>query len=96
MTARLLLTSASVPRLAPHRRLKRDLQRQIWTVQAPERSFMLDDIAHAIVSRCDGHANVAAIIESLCAAFPDAPRDTVAADVTHLLQDLADKGVIAA
>jgi pyrroloquinoline quinone biosynthesis protein D len=96
MTQRMLLAADSVPRLAPHRRLKRDPQREIWTVQAPERSFILDDIAHAIVSRCDGKASMAAIIESLCATFPDAPRDTIAADVTHLLQDLADKGVIAA
>ena len=95
MTARLLLNAASVPRLAPGRRLKRDLQRQTWTVQAPERSFILDDVAHAIVSRCDGKASLAVIIESLCASYPDAPRDTVTADVTHLLQDLADKGVIA-
>lgn len=95
MTARMQLTPDSVPRLAPHRRLWRDPQRQIWTVQAPERAFILDDIAHAIVSRCDGTASLAAIIDQLCATFPNAPRNTIAADATHLLQDLADKGVIA-
>jgi pyrroloquinoline quinone biosynthesis protein D len=94
MTGELVLTS--VPRLAPHRRLRRDEQRGIWTVQAPERYFVLDDTAHAILSRCDGKASLAVIIESLCASFPDAPRDTIAADVIHLLQGLADKGVIAA
>jgi pyrroloquinoline quinone biosynthesis protein D len=96
MTERLLLAADSVPRLAPHRRLRHDLQRGIWTVQAPERSFILDETAHAILSRCDGRASLTVIIESLCAAFPDAPRETIATDVTHLLQDLADKGVIAA
>jgi pyrroloquinoline quinone biosynthesis protein D len=96
MTERVLLVSNSVPRLAPHRHLRRDLRRDVWTVQAPERTFILDETAHAILSRCDGQASLAAIIESLCAAFPDAPRDIIAADVTHLLQDLADKGVIAA
>ena len=96
MTSRLLLTAASVPRLAPHRRLKHDSQRATWTIQAPERCFILDETAHAIVSRCDGRASLAAIIESLCAAFPDAPQDMIAADATLLLQDLADKGVIAA
>lgn len=96
MTERVLLVSESVPRLAPHRRLRRDLQRGVWTVQAPERAFILDETAHAILSRCDGQASLAAIIESLCATFPDAPRDVIAADVTHLLQDLADKGVVAA
>lgn len=96
MTERTLLASHSIPRLAPYRRLKRDLQREIWTVQAPERCFILDDTAHAILSRCDGKASLAAIIESLCASFPDAPRDIIATDVTQLLQDMADKGVIAA
>ena len=96
MTERVLLASDSVPRLAPHRRLRLDPQRGVWTVQAPERCFILDETAHAILSRCDGQASMAVIIESLCASFPDAPRDTIAIDVTHLLQDLADKGVIAA
>jgi pyrroloquinoline quinone biosynthesis protein D len=96
MTGRILITANSVPRLAPHRRLKHDIQRATWTIQAPERCFMLDETSHAIVSRCDGKASLAAIIESLCAAFPEAPRDTIAADTTQLLQGLADKGVIAA
>lgn len=96
MTERLLLAGNSVPRLAPHRRLRHDLHRGVWTVQAPERSFILDETAHAILSRCDGEASLTVIIESLCAAFADAPRETIAADVTGLLQDLADKGVIVA
>jgi pyrroloquinoline quinone biosynthesis protein D len=96
MIERVLLAAESVPRLAPHRRLRHDPQRDTWTVQAPERCFILDETAHAILSRCDGKASLAAIIESLCASFPDAPRDIIAADVTHLLQDLADKGVVAA
>lgn len=96
MTERVLLAENSVPRLAPYRRLRRDPQRGVWTVQAPERCFILDETAHAILSRCDGKASLTVIIESLCAAFPDAPRDIIAADVTQLLQDLADKGVIAA
>ena len=96
MTERVLLASDSVPRLAPHRRLRLDPQRGVWTVQAPERCFILDETAYAILSRCDGQASMAVIIQSLCAAFPDAPRDTIASDVTQLLQDLADKGVIAA
>jgi pyrroloquinoline quinone biosynthesis protein D len=96
MTERVLLVADSVPRLAPHRRLRRDPLRDVWTIQAPERCFMLDDAAHAVISRCDGKTSLAAIIESLCASFPDAPRDTITADVTHMLQDLIDKGVVAA
>ena len=90
------LTLASVPRLAAHRRLWRDPKREVWTVQAPERCFILDQTAHAVLARCDGEASIATIVESLCVSFPDAPPDRIATDVAHLLQDLADKGVIAA
>ncbi|HJU29652.1 MAG TPA: pyrroloquinoline quinone biosynthesis peptide chaperone PqqD [Candidatus Binataceae bacterium] len=81
------------PRLAPHRRLKFDETRKSWIIQAPERVFLLDDIAHAIVSRCDGETTLAAIVDDLCAAFA-APRDVVAADVGRLVQDFAGKGVM--
>lgn len=85
-----------MPRLAPHMRLRHDPVREVWTIQAPERAFLLDDIARIIVSRCDGATALAAIIESLWRDFPDAPRETIATDVTALLQDFTDKGVITA
>ena len=91
-----MLTDQCVPRLAPHIRLRHDPAREIWTVQAPERSFLLDEIAHVVVARCDGQASLAAIIDGLCAVFSDAPRDVIARDVIALLQDLADKGVVTA
>ncbi len=96
MTARLAIDTATVPRLAPHMRLRFDTARQIWTIQAPERTFILDGPAHAIVSRCDGITPVAGIVDSLCEAFADAPRDLIGKDVIALLQDFADKGVVAA
>jgi len=96
MTARIIMTADAVPRLAPHMRLKQDMARGLWTIQAPERAFILDEIAHAIVARCDGKASLAAIVDGLCADFPGAPRETVERDVLSLLQDFADKGVIAA
>jgi pyrroloquinoline quinone biosynthesis protein D len=83
----------SRPRLAAHRRLKFDEVRKSWTVQAPELVFLLDEIAYAIVSRCDGDKTLAGIIDELCGAF-DAPRDVVAPDVQTLVQDFADKGVM--
>jgi len=96
MSERTILTPDSVPPLAPDMRLRYDAVRGIWTVQAPERSFLLDEIARTILSRCDGQASLDAVVTGLCAAFPEAPRDVIAADVTALLQDLADKGVVAA
>jgi pyrroloquinoline quinone biosynthesis protein D len=95
MNQRLLLTDDCVPRLAPHMRLRRDTARDQWTVQAPERSFLLDEIAHAVIVRCDGHANLSAIIDGLSTDFA-APRDVIAQDVTALLQNLAEKGVVTA
>ncbi|HEY4078993.1 MAG TPA: pyrroloquinoline quinone biosynthesis peptide chaperone PqqD [Rhizomicrobium sp.] len=96
MSERLVLDMVAVPRLAPHMRLRFDAARQTWAIQAPERSFMLDEIAHAIVSRCDGAASVVAIIDDLSASFADVPREMIEKDVVALLQDLADKGVVAA
>ena len=83
----------SRPRLAAHRWLKFDQMRKSWTIQAPERVFLLDEIAYAIVSRCDGEKTLAAIIDELCSAF-GAPRDVVATDVQKLVQDFVDKGVM--
>lgn len=96
MTVRVALTGDSLPRLAPHMRLRRDTTRDVWTIQAPERSFVLDENAHAVISRCDGDSSLTGIVDRLCADFPDAPRAVIETDVTALLQDLADKGVITA
>jgi pyrroloquinoline quinone biosynthesis protein D len=94
MTTRILVDAASVPRLAPHMRLRHDKARDQWTIQAPERSFVLDPVAHAIVSCCDGAAGLTAIVDSLCEAFPGAPREVVEKDVIALVQTFVDKSVM--
>ena len=94
MNMRLIVDGAFVPALAAHMRLRFDNARQSWTIQAPERSFLLDQNAHAIVSRCDGTASLDAIIDSICAVFTEAPRDMVAKDVTALVQNFVDKSVM--
>jgi pyrroloquinoline quinone biosynthesis protein D len=86
--------SNAVPKLAPHMRLRLDQARQSWTIQAPERSFLLDETAHAIVSRCDGTATIDGITDALCAAYPGAPREVIETDVRNLLQNFLDKGVM--
>jgi len=83
----------SRPRLAAHRRLRFDEARKSWTIQAPERVFLLDEIAYAIVSRCNGEKTLGGIVNELCSAF-EAPRDVVARDVQQLVRDFADKGVM--
>ncbi|HEX4158297.1 MAG TPA: pyrroloquinoline quinone biosynthesis peptide chaperone PqqD [Rhizomicrobium sp.] len=94
MTERAIAEPSSRPRLAAHRRLRFDQARESWTIQAPERVFLLDEIAHAIVSRCDGEKPISGIIDELCRAYADAPREAIAADVMKLVQDFADKGMM--
>jgi pyrroloquinoline quinone biosynthesis protein D len=86
--------AGAVPRLKPHVRLQFSQARGKWIVQAPERVLMPDDIALAVLQRCDGVSTVAAIAAALAAAY-DAPPGEVEADVVELLQDLAEKGIIA-
>ncbi|HEY3779251.1 MAG TPA: pyrroloquinoline quinone biosynthesis peptide chaperone PqqD [Rhizomicrobium sp.] len=94
MSGRSEIGSASKPRLAPHRRLHFDKARAGWTIQAPERVFLLDEPGHAIVSRCTGENTLADIVDQLCAAYPDAPRDAIFTDVAALVRDFAQKGVM--
>lgn len=93
MNGRSAVHSASTPGLAPHCRLHFDKTRASWTVQAPERVFLLDEPAHAIVSRCNGENTVDDIVDQLCAAY-DAPREAIFADLVALVRDFADKGVM--
>lgn len=94
MTA-LRIAAASVPRLAPQIRLRFDEARQRWTLLAPERVLVPDEIAVEILQLCDGVATVEAIAGTLAARF-QAPPDEVARDVIEMLQDLADKGMLVA
>lgn len=94
MTLRRTATSDAVPRLAAHRKLKLDPVRGSQTIQAPERVFVLDETAYAVVSRCDGNTSVAAIVDALCQVYEDAPRAEVETDVIALIQDFLDKGVM--
>jgi len=88
-----VLAEGSVPRLAAHVRLRFDKQREQWVLLAPERIFVLDEIALAIVERCRGSATLGDIVDDLARAF-EAPRDQVLADVGTLLQGFLDKGVM--
>ncbi len=95
MKERALISEDSVPGLPPGVRLHFDKQRDQWVVLAPERVFVLDAVAFEIVKRCDGETRVAVIVDDLATTFT-APRAVVLKDVSALLQDLADKRVLAA
>lgn len=83
----------SVPALARGVKLRFDEARDAWVLLAPERVLMPDDIAVEILKRCDGKADVDAIVADLCQAF-SAERAQVEPDVHGFLQDLADKRMI--
>ena len=93
MSGPLVIAEGSVPRLAAHVRLRFDKQREQWVLLAPERIFVLDEIALAIVERCQGTAAFSDIVDDLARTF-DAPRERVLADAGALLQGFLDKGVM--
>ena len=93
-TDRLMVSAASVLRLAPHIVFRFDATRQRWIMMAPERLMLPDEQAVEILKLVDGNASVAAIVETLAARY-NAPREEIAGDVTEMLQDLADKGCLA-
>ena len=93
MSGPLVIAEGSVPRLAAHVRLRFDKQREQWVLLAPERIFVLDEIALAIVERCQGSATFGDIVDDLARTF-DAPRERVLADAGALLQGFLDKGVM--
>jgi pyrroloquinoline quinone biosynthesis protein D len=94
MSAPIRIEATSTPHLPRGVKLRFDEQRQRWSLLAPERVFVPDEIAIEILQRCDGVATVAAIADALAAKF-GAPREEVARDVIEMLQDLANKGVVA-
>lgn len=88
-----ILDEGSVPRLPRGVRLTRDQARDRWVLQAPERVFVLDEIAVEILRACDGHSTVAGIVDRLASRY-NAPRETILGDVLALLRGFADKGVV--
>ena len=92
---RLVVDANTVLRFAPHVKFRHDETRGRWMVLAPERLLLPDEQAVEILKLVDGERSVDAVIDALAARF-DAPRGVIAADVTAMLQDLSDKGVLAA
>jgi pyrroloquinoline quinone biosynthesis protein D len=90
---RKLVSGASVPRFAAHVTFRFDAARDKWIVLAPERLFMPDEQAVAILKLADGSRSVDAIVDALAAVY-SADRGEIAGDVIDIFQDMADKGVM--
>ncbi len=89
------MDEAAIPRLARGVKLREDTVRSRWIVLAPERMFVPDETALEVLRLVDGARSVGAIADDLAARFA-APRDEILADVTEMLADLANKGVVTA
>jgi pyrroloquinoline quinone biosynthesis protein D len=90
---RVIVEAASKPRLARGRRLYHDEARDRWVIQAPERVLSPDPIAVEVLKLCDGDRTVAELADALAQRY-DAPKERIQADITAMLQELADKGVV--
>jgi len=75
-------------------RLRHDRERESWTLMAPERVIVLDEIAHqVIVEITESDGLLASVIDRLCQIF-DAPREEIASDVIEMLQPFVDKQLL--
>ena len=87
------MTEAIIPAFAAGVKFRFDQVRDAWIVLAPERLFLPDESAIAILQLIDGTHSLGAIVDELASRF-DAPRELIAVDVEAMLKDLADKGVL--
>ena len=87
------IPDTAVPRLPRGVRLRRDEARGGWVLLAPERILQPDAVALEILTRVDGRASLAEIVDSLVAAF-SAERERIEADVRGFLGNLAEKGFV--
>ncbi len=94
MSARTELDESMHLGLGPGIRLQLDKVRDAWTLMAPERVLVLDEIAHEVVAQIvDSDGGLAGVIDRLAEKF-DAPRAEIAADVIQMLQPLVDKQLL--
>ena len=90
---RLAVVETSRPVLARGVQLRFDDTRQRWVLLVPERVLAPDEIAIEILKLCDGERSVADIIDLFAERYA-APRDTIAADIIEMLQELAGSGFL--
>lgn len=90
---RLIVEAVTRPVLPRYVRLHHDAGRGRWVLLAPERIIEPNEIALDVLQLCDGARTLTAIAEELASAY-DAPSAEIQADITELLQDLADRGYI--
>lgn len=87
------ISRQSRPRLPRGVRLVHNEAHGGWVLLAPERIFKADPTATEILKRCTGEATLDAIVDELANSYA-APRERILADVSGLLQGLAEKKLL--
>ena len=87
------IASDARPRLPRGVRLTNSEAQGGFVLLAPERVFKPDPVALEILKRCTGEATFAEIVDDLVTTY-SAPRDRILADVTTLLNGLAEKRLL--
>jgi len=74
-------------------RFRFDETRGVWVILAPERVFLPDEPAVAVLSLVDGERSFGTIVAALAERF-DASVSVIEADVRAMLEDLLAKRVL--
>ncbi|MGB0682256.1 MAG: pyrroloquinoline quinone biosynthesis peptide chaperone PqqD [Magnetovibrionaceae bacterium] len=82
-----------VPTFKPHVKFRFDERRDQWLVLAPERMLVPDEISVEILKLVDGARSLDRIVDNLAEAY-QAPRAEIFGDVSDLIDDLNEKGVL--
>ena len=90
---RTMITADCRPSLPRFVKMRHDAGRGRWILLAPERVFNPDEIAVAVLKKCDGEQTVSGIAAILADEY-GAPADVILKDIIEMLQDLSDKGVL--
>ena len=80
-------------RIAPKARLVFDRARGTHMLIYPERGLALNDVAHAILTLCNGDHSVAQMVDALALRF-STDREVIARDVTTFIEQLVARGVL--
>jgi pyrroloquinoline quinone biosynthesis protein D len=88
-----MMAPESRPALTARSRLREDRLTGRTVLLAPERGLMLSASAAAVLKLCDARRTFAEIIEQL-ASSTGGERATIAADVSALLETLAERGLV--
>ena len=81
------------PRLPRHVKFRFDQARNAWVLLGPERVLMPDEIATAILKRCDGETTIQGMVDDLAREY-QADIDEIASDVVEMLQQLSAQGLV--